>query len=303
MDEKEQQLGEDDEKRDSSTTARSIEKSVEDQRWLPVIIKRTDETRRHPDDTLEQTINEGLEQLNRPALSLFVSAIAAGLILGFSVMAVGVVQTHFAGMDESLLERFLTALVYPLGFIVCVMSGAELFTEHTATAVYPILDRRSSFMRLLRLWSLVLAGNLVGAMASALLLQSVDPVVGARVGYLEVGRHLLVFNNGTLLMSAVLAGWLMAQGAWLVMSTPPNLSQIVCIFLVTFLIGLGALHHAIAGSVEIFVAWLMSDDFTLGDIGRFIAVAAIGNTIGGAGFVALLNYAHVRRTRTVDTEE
>ncbi len=287
---------------EDSLTKRAVAKQSEDEKYISVIVKRNDEARRHPDDTLEHTIEEGLEQLNRQSLSLFLSAIAAGLILGFSVMAVGIVQAHFSGEESSLLERFLTALVYPLGFVVCVMSGSELFTEHTATAVYPVLDRRSSIFRLFRLWTLVLAGNLVGAFCSALLLQSVDPVVGAAQGYIDIGHHLLHFDNRTLFMSALLAGWLMAQGAWLVMSTPPNFTQIVCIFIVTFLIGLGSLHHAIAGSVEMFTAWLMSDGFTGGQILRFISVAVVGNLAGGAGFVALLNYAHVRRTRKIDTK-
>ncbi|MDQ8179874.1 formate/nitrite transporter family protein [Pelagicoccus sp. SDUM812005] len=292
-----------DPKQSDPPTRRAKAKMQEDEQYVPVIIKRTDESRRHPDDTLEQTIEEGLEQLNRPSLSLFISAIAAGLILGFSAMAVGVVQTYFAGAEPSLLERFVTALVYPLGFVVCIMSGSELFTEHTATAVYPVLDRRSTLRRLFRLWFLVLSGNLLGAFISALLLHSAEPVIGAAVGYVEVGHHLTHFDSLPLFVSSVLAGWLMAQGAWLVMSTPANLSQVVCIFLVTFLIGLGGLHHAIAGSVEMFIARLTSPEFSTSSILHFIFFAIAGNTVGGTGFVALLNYAHVRRTRTLEDEQ
>lgn len=281
-------------------TERSQEKKKEDQKYLPVIIKRTDEVKRHPDDTLEHAIREGLEQLNRPTLSLFMSSISAGLVLGFSVMAVGVVQAYFPEGELDLAKRILTALVYPLGFVVCIMSGTELFTEHTATAVYPVLDRRSSVLRLARLWALVLSGNLVGAFFSSLLLMAGDPVIGASDGYIAVGHHLLSFGGTTLFASAVLAGWLMAQGAWLVMSTPPNLAQIVCIFLVTFLIGIGSLHHAIAGSIEMFVALWASDEFTISDAVSFIFVAVLGNTVGGAGFVALLNHSHVRSTRTLE---
>lgn len=285
-------------------TERSQEKAKEDRRYVPVIVKRTDEVKRHPDDTLEHAIREGLEQLNRPSLSLFISSIAAGLVLGFSVMAVGIVQAYFEVGDVALTKRLLTAFAYPLGFVVCVMSGTELFTEHTATAVYPVLDRRSSGLRLARLWSLVLLGNLVGAYFSAILLKSAEPVIGATQGYIAIGHHLLHFEATTLFASALLAGWLMAQGAWLVMSTPPNLAQIVCIYLVTFLIGLGGLHHAIAGSIEMFLALLVSDDFTIGQAARFIVIAVLGNTVGGAGFVALLNHSHVRSTRTLtDTHQ
>jgi len=98
-------------------------------------------------------------------------------------------------------------------------------------------------------------------------------------------------------LSALLAGWLMALGAWLILATPPTVSQIVSIYIVTFLIGLGGLHHSIAGAVEIFTAAFVSDDITTLRVIRFIGVALLGNLIGGSVFVAVLNYAHIRETR------
>lgn len=275
-------------------TERSKERTQEDDKFVSVIVKRSDEVRRHPDDALQYAIEEGREQLERPALSLLLSSVAAGLIVGFSAMAAAVVT---ASSETPLVTRLLTAAVYPLGFVMCVLSGAQLFTEHTATAVYPVLDRRAPVLRLLRLWLIVITGNLVGAGLGAVLLTAVDDVTGARNGYVELGRHLVEFPLLPLLVSALLAGWLMALGAWLVVSTPPDLSQFASIYLVTFLIGLGRFHHSIAGSAEMFTAYLISDEFTLTQCVQFIGVALIGNLIGGSLFVAVLNYAHIRKTQ------
>ena len=79
---------------------RRLERLEEDQSFVPVIIKRTDESRRHPDDVLVTAIAEGLEQLCRPALSLGLSSIAAGLILGFTAMAVAVATVAAAPLAE-----------------------------------------------------------------------------------------------------------------------------------------------------------------------------------------------------------
>ena len=277
---------------------RKAERIEEDRSFVPVIIKRTDQHKRHPDDVLVAAIKEGLEQLNRPAMSLGLSSIAAGLILGFTAMAVGVatVTVEPFGFPPAL-SRMLVSLVYPLGFVICLMSGAELFTEHTATAVYPVLDRRAGVVKLLRLWCIVIVGNLIGATMSAGLLTLAEPVIGARAGYIEVGRHLVEPSSSALVVSAILAGWLMALGAWLVLTTPGGMSQIVSIFIVTFLIGMGGLHHSIAGSVEIFAALFASPEFTVGQSARFIGLALAGNLIGGSLFVAVLNYAHIRETQ------
>jgi len=278
-------------------TEREVERKEEDRDFMPVIVKRTDEALRHPDDILENAIIEGLEQLERRALSLFLSAMSAGLILGFTAMSVAVVETWALPLNSTPTSRLATALVYPLGFVLCIMSGTQLFTEHTATAVYPILDRRGEFRALARLWLIVIAGNLCGAMIIAGFLCAVDDVVKAAPGYVEIGRHLVHFGSGPLFLSALLAGWLMALGAWLVMATPPTLSQMASIYIVTFIIGAGGLHHSIAGSVEIFTAYFMSEAFTMTQVVRFICVAILGNLVGGSIFVALLNYGHIRETQ------
>jgi len=88
--------------------------------------------------------------------------------------------------------------------------------------------------------------------------------------------------------------------AWLILATPSGFSQMAAIFIVTFLIGVGGLHHSIAGSVEMFVALLASDEFSIAQATRFIGLALFGNLIGGSFFVAVLNYAHIRETRRTE---
>jgi formate/nitrite transporter FocA (FNT family) len=283
----------------TAQTERSAERDQEDSDFVPVIIKRTDEGIRHPDDILEKAITEGLEQIQRPFLSLALSSVAAALILSFSVMAVAVMSTLMIDLQQPLLLRVAMAFVYPLGFIICIISGTELFTEHTATAVYPVLEGKADRFQLLRLWSIVFFGNMVGAIAGALLLTVTDQVIQAERGYIHIAHHLVEYGNLSLLFSAVLAGWLMALGGWLVLATTPALSQIICIYIVTFLIGLGGLHHSIAGSIEMFTALLISDHFSLLQGLRFISLAMLGNLIGGSVFVATLNYGHIRKTQEI----
>jgi len=287
---------------EESITERGVTRSREESEYVPVIVKRTDEVRRHPDDALEKAIEEGVEQLKRPMISLVLSAVAAGLTVGFSAMAVAVVTQAMLPLESPVLTRLATALVYPLGFVVCVMSGAQLYTEHTATAVYPFLDRQTSIWNLLRLWITIIMGNLVGAATIACLLKMADTVIHAQAGYIAIGHHLVSYDAFPLLVSALLAGWLMALGAWLVVSRGMDFSQMASIYLVTFLIGVGGLHHSIAGSAEMFTALLMSDEFTVAQAARFVGLALLGNLIGGSIFVGVLNYAHIRRTQPANPD-
>ncbi len=282
---------------EESETDRSRERHAEDEKFVPVVVKRSEESRRHPDDMLEIAVDEGQEQLERRTVSLAISSVAAGLILSFSAMGVAVATLAFESLENSLLQRVAVALFYPLGFVMCIMSGAQLFTEHTATAVYPVLVRKASFRQLLRLWAIVIAGNMLGAMFSALLLTLADPVINARAGYIETAEHLIDFAPLPLITSAVLAGWLMAQGAWLLLSTSHASGQFMAIYLVTFLIGVGGLHHSIAGSVEIFAGIMMGASISATAALGCIGLALLGNLIGGGLFVAVLNYTHIRGTQ------
>ncbi len=284
-------------------TDREIERKEEDKDFVPVIVKRTDEALRHPDDILEKAIAVGLEQQNRAFLSLFLSALAAGLILGFTAMAVAIVENQMLRLNSVAFARPVTAIVYPLGFVLCIMSGAQLFTEHTATAVYPILDRRGSIMKLLRLWLIVIFGNLIGTIVSSLFLYLAEAVINAKPGYVEIGNHLVDYDFSAQFFSALLAGWLMALGAWLVLGTSSTMSQTLFIYIVTFIIGIGGLHHSISASVQIFTAYLLSDILSITQVFRFILVAILGNLVGGSIFVALLNYGHIRETQKSDNEE
>jgi formate/nitrite transporter FocA (FNT family) len=153
---------------------------------------------------------------------------------------------------------------------------------------------------MMRIWGLVLGGNLIGCLLGATLLWGASGVVGADRGFAEVAEHFLRFGALDTLLSAVLAGWLMALGGWLLLATPPDVSQIVVIYLVTFLIGLGGLHHSIAGMSELLIARFTGADVPLGEAAAAIGLAVLGNLAGGALFVAVLNYGYVRHTQARD---
>jgi len=282
--------------RQNNPSERQVNRQREEFRYASVIIKRWDQAVRHPDDVLEFSIREGIEQSERRNVSLMLSAVAAGAILAFSVMGVGVVWDAMAG-SPTLTTRIAVAAAYPIGFVLCIMSSTQLFTEHTALAVYPVLDKRGGLFDLLRVWAIVLFGNLLGCVLGAGLLASAEPVVQAHAGYAAAADHFTHAPAWPMFMSAVLAGWLMALGGWLVLATMPGIAQLMVIYLVTFTIGIGGLHHAIAGSAELLTAIFTGDTLSPVKAALSIAVVTVGNLVGGATFVAILNYGHIRKTQ------
>ena len=105
-------------------------------------------------------------------------------------------------------QKFVAALLYPIGYIAVIIGRAQFFTENT---LYPVMVsmRRPEFLgTAARLWAIVLATNLAGAFLFAMLLiltgafgeptqaQMVAEGIGdtsgaADVDVLERGRHRL----------------------------------------------------------------------------------------------------------------
>lgn len=237
-----------------------------------------------------------IEQHKRSNSSLLLSSLAAGLILGSGAMCIALASQLYPE-SSSTIRKCIQALFYPLGFIVCIMSETQLFTEQTSTALFPVLDGKANFPGLLKVWTLVLLGNLIGTFCCSIMLYYAEPVIQAQVGFINLYEHLIHFNGLEIVLSAILAGWLMAQGGWLIMSTPLASSQIICIYIVTFIIGFGGLHHSIVGSSEIITGLLHSSnpDYIKGIV--TISLAVIGNLLGGGIFVALLNYGHIKHLK------
>ena len=238
---------------------------------------------------VEQFI-DAKETFNRSLGSLFTSAFTAGLEIGISFF---VILSVFALLHDILPSRYamvLASLLYPIGFIIVVIGQSLLFTEQTSLLSLPVLNKIEPLHKLLRLWGIVIAGNVVGGCLFAALMIS----LGLNMNLFTVvaidayAEHVLGFKWWVIFGSAVLAGWMMGITAWLVTSARDTLSRIVLVTLITGSIGFLGLHHSIVGNIEIFAALIYGNNVTIMNYLLFLMIVLIGNTIGGVVFVAFL---------------
>src|SRR3954452_16633287 len=105
---------------------------------------------------------DGDEELHRSISALAWSGLAAGMSMGFSFVGQALLQSH---LPDTPWRPLLTALGYPLGFLIVIIGRQQLFTENTLTAIIPLLARRDmgTVWQVLRLWAVVLIANLAGA--------------------------------------------------------------------------------------------------------------------------------------------
>ena len=235
-------------------------------------------------------------EMRRPAAALLWSALASGLVIGFSFLASSF-AFHLAAEPY---RHAAAAAAYPLGFIFVIMARSELFTENTLVPVIPFLEHRNweTFRKLLRLWGLLLLGNLVGALIFGWVLAT-TPVVDAtlRPALDRLATDVTSGGFGRIVYGGVFGGWLIALLSWLLASTHATGAQIALIWLCTAPISALQFRHSIAGSVEAFYRAGSGGASWSSMVGEFVVPSVIGNAIGGVLLVALLNYGQVAQEK------
>ena len=240
----------------------------------------------------ETVRREGEQELERPVASLAFSGLAAGLSMGFSLVATGLIR---AALPATAWRPLLENLGYTLGFLIVILGRQQLFTENTVTAIVPLLDdpnKRDTLLRVARLWIVVLATNVLGALLFALGLAHTDAFAPeAKAAFLELGRQALSYDFLTILVKGIFAGWLIALMVWLLPAA--ERSRVSVIIIITYIVGVAGLSHIIAGSVEALYA-VITGAATWGHyfVG-FLVPVFIGNSIGGVLLVSILNYGQV----------
>jgi formate/nitrite transporter FocA (FNT family) len=234
---------------------------------------------------------EGDDELERPAAALAWSGLAAGLSIGFSLLAEGALTAY---LPNTLWRPLVAKLGYTIGFLVVVLGRQQLFTENTLTVVLPLLLHKdaSTMAKVLRLWSIVLTTNIIGTFLFALAvgrLHFLEPSI--QQSMMEISLHHIGPGFWTITMRAVFAGWLIALMIWMLPDAAS--SRVVVILIMTYLIAIFSLSHIIAGSTNVFYL-VVNGSISIGQyFTDFFVPTLLGNVVGGVSLVAALAHGQV----------
>jgi len=234
---------------------------------------------------------QGDQELERSVAALWWSALAAGLTMGLSLMAMGLLNSR---LPEGEAFKVIASFGYCAGFLAVILAR-QLFTENTLTAVLPVMSKPTfgNAGRLLRLWSVVLVGNLCGTLLVAYVMLHL-PIFDTKTdqAFLEIGRKIMENDTGQMFAKGIVSGWMIATMVWMIPSMES--AKMWIIILITYLMALGDFTHIVVGSAEVsylvFAGELPWKDFWLVFAGPTLA----GNIIGGSFIFALISHAQIR---------
>ena len=235
---------------------------------------------------------QGDQELERTLAALWWSALAAGLTMGLSLMAMGL---FYARLPQGDAAQVIASLGYSAGFLGVILARQQLFTENTLTAVLPVMTTPTlaNLGRLLRLWGIVLLGNLAGTLLVAWVMLEL-PIFDSKtdVAFLEVGRKVMENDISQMFAKGIVSGWMIATMVWMIPSMEH--AKIWIILVITYLMALGDFTHIVVGSLEVsYLVW--AGDETWGAFLMDFALPTLaGNIIGGSFIFALISHAQVR---------
>lgn len=243
-------------------------------------------------DILKRVIHEGEGLFKIKSKAMFLSAIIAGLEIGFSYLLICMLYQVLGGsLNEDVVIK-LFSVVYPVGFVLVILGKSALFTEQTSVLALPVLNGQRSIWELLGVWAVVILGNILGGMFFVFFIGSIGPHMNlfSHEIMVKIGTHVLNYDSWVLLLSGITAGWLMGLLTWLMNSSTNTFARIFLIFMITGVIGFGGFHHSIVGNLEVFGAFLYSDEVSIYKYLWFLFLVLLGNGIGGSVVVGLFKY-------------
>jgi formate/nitrite transporter len=258
----------------------------------------------------------GVAKAAMRSIDVFVLAVLAG---SFIALGAAFATTVASGSDLPYgLTRLLTGVAFSLGLILVVVAGAELFTGNNLV-VMAWASRRVSSLSLVRNWSIVFAGNFVGALGTAVLVWLAEQYTfgGGSVGVtaLSIAGAKTQLGFGQAIALGVLCNALVCLAIWLTYGAHTTTDKILAVVPpITAFVAMG-FEHSVANMYFIPLGLLVKRDEAfissapgVPDVSGLdwqafffdnLLPVTIGNVIGGGVLVGVVYWFVYLRPRRI----
>ena len=197
-------------------------------------------------EVLEKYI-EGCQSKSQMSTSrMFGKAVLAGIMIGMGAAASSVAAHSISNVG---LARLAAAVVFPVGLMMVILLGAELFTGDCLVAM-GVFDGRQKIRNVINILVIVYLGNFVGATLLASLvsmsgqLNYSGGLLGAYTIKVAVGKINLSFGEG--IVSGILCNILVCAAVLMAMSAKDVTGKLLASFFTIMLFVTAGFEHCVA---------------------------------------------------------
>ena len=202
-----------------------------------------------PTEIARLYVDTGVQKSKLPIGKMFALAVFAGMFIALGGFASTVAAY---GQWPQSLSKLLSALVFPIGLMMVLVGGAELFTGNSLMLM-PVLQKRTSLGKVLVNWAVVYIGNFIGGILIAL----------AVVYFVATGKNALYDGDlaKTMISTAVtkssmsfleafikgiLCNFMVCMAVWVSMAASDLAGKIIALYLPVALFVLCGFEHCVA---------------------------------------------------------
>ncbi len=198
-----------------------------------------------PKEIVKYYIHSGETKASMPFAKLAMLSILAGAFIALGASSAAV-ASHL--VENTGAAKAIAGLVFPVGLIMIILLGAELFTSGTMM-VMGVVDKKYTTIKMLKAFVIIWSFNLVGAVAIAIMLSvagqfSFTEALGAYTIKVAVGKVHLGFAQA--LVSGILCNILVCGATLLAATAKDVIGKIFGILLPIFVFIIGGFEHCIA---------------------------------------------------------
>jgi len=251
-----------------------------------------------PKEIAMATCDSGAGKAKLSIVQMIVLGIFAGLFIGFGAQGAITIGQSLTKIDAGL-QKFAFAGVFPVGLMLVVICGAELFTGNNLMTL-GCVNGRYKFSDILRNWVVVYFANFVGSIilaylvANSGLMAAKSPIAELAVG---IATKKVAIGFGPAIIRGILCNILVVLAVWMATGAKDIIGKIFSCWFPIMLFVLSGFEHSVANMYFIPLGMFLGAPVTWGQIwmNNLIPVT-IGNLIGGALIVPL--FYHIAYIKT-----
>lgn len=243
-----------------------------------------------PKEIANAMVNVGVGKANLKTSAMIYLGILAGAYIGFGGLANTIVSQTLGNIDPGL-AKFAGAAVFPVGLMLVVIAGAELFTGNNLMTL-AVMNKKITTGQMLKNWSVVWVSNLVGSVLLALIVVYtgvLDGDAGTKAMAIAEGKASL--SAMTMIGRGILCNVLVVLAVWMATSSQDIISKIFACWFPIMLFVLCGFEHSVANMYFIPAGMLLGAKITMGALIKNLVCVTIGNILGGAIIIPCLYHA------------
>ena len=211
-----------------------------------------------PAEVCDVAINAAVTKANMPILKMLLLSIAAGAFISFGAVCSAVAMHNIADVGVA---RFVCGAVFPLGLMLIVMIGGELFTGN-CLMIEGLMEGKITLLGWLKNLVVVYTGNLIGSIIIAAIVAAANTwaytggALGAFTIRVAVAKATIAFP--TALASGVLCNILVCAAVLFAFSARDIVGKIFAIWFPIMSFVLAGFEHSIANMYYLFAGLFAS---------------------------------------------